>query len=225
MTTLSSQAWRNTLRTVLFLGVVLFACAWTLRYWQAWVYIGIYGAAACFNTGYFLKHDPSLIQRRLQAGPGAETTPSQRRIQAVAGICLTGIFVLAGLDHRWSGSGASVVIVLAGDGLLVIGLLLVFATFRHNSFAASTVDVIPKQTVAAEGPYAWVRHPMYLGSGMAFLATPAALGSAWAWFAAVPAALTLVVRLVDEERLLQQQLPGYAAYCLKVRFRLIPLVW
>lgn len=225
MTTLSARAWRNTLRTVLFLGVLLFACAWTLRYWQAWVYIGIYGLAACFNTGYFLRRDPSLVQRRLQAGPGAETTPSQRRIQSAAGICLTGIFVLAGLDHRWHGSSVPTAIVLAGEGLLVVGLLLVFATFRHNSFAASTVDVLPKQTVAVAGPYAWVRHPMYLGSGLAFLATPAALGSAWAWFAAVPAVLTLVIRLVDEERLLKQQLPGYAAYCTQVRFRLLPLIW
>ncbi|WP_130617272.1 methyltransferase family protein [Dyella amyloliquefaciens] len=225
MTTLSLQAWRNNLRSVLFLGVLLFACAWTLRYWQAWLYVGIYGMAVCFNTACFLKRDPSLVERRLQAGPGAETTPNQRRIQAAAAICLLGIFVLAGLDHRWSWSSVPPSVVLAGDGLLVEGLVLVFVTFRHNSYAASTVEVVQKQTVAADGPYAWVRHPMYLGSGVAFLATPAALGSTWAWLAAVPATLTLAVRLVDEERLLLQQLPGYATYCMQVRFRLIPLIW
>lgn len=225
MTTLSTRVWRNSLRAVLLLGVLLFACAWTWRYWQAWVYVGIYGIAVCINTAYFLKRDPALLQRRLLAGPGAETTPAQRVIQAVAGFCLLGIFVLAGLDHRWGWSGVPASIVLAGDGLMVLGLLLVFATFRHNSYAASTVEVVPKQAVAAGGPYAWVRHPMYLGSGVAFLATPAALGSAWAWLAAVSAVLTLALRLLDEEQLLKQQLPGYAAYCMRVRFRLVPLVW
>src|SRR5215472_14489908 len=127
MTTLPSQAWSHAARIVLFPAVLLFVCAWTPSYWQAWVYLGIQGLAACFNTAYFLRRDPALLQRRLRAGPAAETTPAQRRIQTVAGLCIAGIFVLTGLDHRWHGSSVPVAIVMAGDGLLVVGLLLVFA--------------------------------------------------------------------------------------------------
>lgn len=225
MMTLSSQAWRHTLRSVLVLGGVLFVSAWTLRYWQAWLYLGIYTVALCFNTAYFLRHDRALLQRRLHAGPGAEQAPSQRTIQAITALCLLMTFVLAGLDHRREWSSVSAAVVFVADGVLVLGLLIVFATFRHNSYAGSTVEVAAGQTVADAGPYAWVRHPMYLGSVLAFLATPAALGSACAWLGAVPAILALMVRLVDEERLLRAQLPGYAAYGDRVRFRLMPGIW
>jgi len=225
VTTLPSQAWRHTLRSVLVLGGVLFVSAWTLHYWQAWLYLGIYAVALCFNTAYFLRHDRALLQRRLHAGPGAEQAPRQRTIQAITALCLLVTFVLAGMDHRREWSGISAVVVLVADGVLVVGLLIVFATFRHNSYAGSTVEVAAGQTVAAAGPYAWVRHPMYLGSVLAFLATPAALGSAYAWLGAVPAILALMVRLVDEERLLRAQLPGYAAYGDRVRFRLMPGIW
>ncbi len=207
------------------LGVVLFASAWTLRYWQAWLYVGIHTAAIGFNTAYFLRHDRALLQRRLRAGPGAEPASSQRTIQLATALCLLATLVLAGLDHRRSGPGMPAVIVFVADGVLVLGLLVVFATFRHNSYAGSTVEVVAGQTVAAAGPYARVRHPMYLGSALAFLATPAALGSTYAWLGAVPATLALVVRLVDEERLLRAQLPGYAAYCTRVRYRLVPGIW
>jgi protein-S-isoprenylcysteine O-methyltransferase Ste14 len=134
-------------------------------------------------------------------------------------------FVFGGLDHRREWSSVSAAVVFVADGVLVLGLLIVFATFRHNSYAGSTVEVAAGQTVADAGPYAWVRHPMYLGSVLAFLATPAALGSAYAWLGAVPAILALMVRLVDEERLLRAQLPGYAAYGDRVRFRLMPGIW
>lgn len=225
MSTLSSQAWRKALLNTSFLGALLFVSAGTLRFWQAWAFVGIYAAGVCFNTAYFLRRDPSLVRRRLQAGPGAESTSSQRMIQAVSATCLLVTLLLAGLDHRWQWSGMPPIVVVMADGMLVAGLLIVFASFRFNSYAASTVEVSPEQVVAAAGPYRWVRHPMYLGSAMAFLAIPAALGSAYAWLGTVPATVALVVRLLDEERLLKEQLPGYAAYRSRVRFRLLPGLW
>ena len=225
MTPLSAQAWRHTLGSALPFATVLFVSAWTLRYAEAWLYLGIYLVGACFNTAYFLRHDPALVRRRLRAGPGAESLSSQRTIQAITAICLLATFVLAGLDHRWRWSNLPLPAVALADAVLVSAMLLVFAAFRHNSYAASTVEVAPAQAVSVVGPYAWVRHPMYLGSAIAFLATPAALGSAYAWLGAIPATCALVVRLLDEERLLAAQLPGYAAYCTRVRFRLLPGVW
>ncbi|RAO77527.1 methyltransferase family protein [Dyella jiangningensis] len=223
--TLPSQAWRKTLLNTLVLGALLFVSAGTLRFWQAWAFTGIYVAGSCFNTAYFLRRDPSLVRRRLRAGPGAESMSSQRVIQAVSAVCLLATLLLAGLDHRWRWSGMPPAVVAVADGVVVVGLLIVFASFRSNSHAAATVGVAPAQVVASAGPYRWVRHPMYLGSALAFLATPAALGSAYAWLGAVPATWALVVRLLDEERLLKERLPGYAAYASRVRFRLLPGLW
>lgn len=225
MTDLSSRAWGSTLRALLMLGVLLFLSAGTLEYWQAWMYWSLYAAALCFNTAYFLRHDPALIGRRLHAGPAAEPSPSQRRIQAVTAICLLLMFVLAGLQRRLSWPSLPAIASVVAAGVFVLALAMVFMVFRQNSYAGSTVDVVPGQTIAMRGLYGSVRHPMYAASGIAFLATPAALGSTWGWIGAVPATMAMIVRLRDEERQLLQRLPDYAVYCQTVRFRLLPGIW
>ncbi|MDB5816348.1 MAG: hypothetical protein JWN23_3465 [Rhodocyclales bacterium] len=157
-------------------------------------------ACSLFNTLYFLARDPSLVTRRLSAGPGAERERSQKRIQAMAGILLCALIVLPGFDWRLYGASVPQEVVLAADVVLLSGLLIVFLAFRANSYAASTVQVEARQPTVSTGPYAWVRHPMYSGSILAFFATPCALDSPWAF---VPAALlcaVVVARLLDEER-------------------------
>jgi len=96
---------------------------------------------------------------------------------------------------------------------------------RVNSFAARTIEVDPGQTVISSGPYAVVRHPMYVGVTLVVLATPLALGSylALPLFAFVIPVLAL--RLLDEEKVLRRDLPGYEEYCQHTRFRLVPGVW
>jgi protein-S-isoprenylcysteine O-methyltransferase Ste14 len=225
MTDLSSRAWGGMLRSLLMLGVLLFLSAGTLDYWQAWMYWLLYAAALGFNTAYFLRHDPALIGRRLHAGPAAEPSPSQRRIQAVTAICLLLMFVLAGLQRRLSWPALPAIASVIAAGVFVLALAMVFMVFRQNSYAGSTVDVVPGQTIATRGLYGSVRHPMYAASAIAFLATPAALGSTWGWIGAVPATMAIIVRLRDEERQLLQRLPDYAAYCQTVRFRLLPGIW
>ena len=96
---------------------------------------------------------------------------------------------------------------------------------RENSWAASTVRVEEGQPVVATGPYARLRHPMYAGSLLAFLATPLALGSWWALLPALLLGAAIVVRLRAEERYLTVHLKGYGDYCRKVRYRLIPFMW
>ena len=225
MTALAGQAWRAVLRTQLLLALLVFGAAWSLRYWQAWLYWAIFAGASLINTGYFLRHAPALVRRRLAAGPAAEAIRRQRLIQACSGVSIGAILVVAGLDHRFHWSSVAAASVLAADAAFVLALLLIFRVFRENAHAASTVRVEPGQPVIASGCYGWVRHPMYAGSAIAFVATPVALGSTWACVAAVPACAALVARLLDEESHLQRDLAGYRAYCGRVRFRLIPGIW
>jgi protein-S-isoprenylcysteine O-methyltransferase Ste14 len=179
-----------------------------------------------FNTLFFLRHDPALIERRLEVGAGAERERSQKIIQAIASVFLCAMFVVAGAEHRvYGGSSLPWPAVLVADASVALGLLIVFATFRANSHTAATVRVEANQRVVATGPYAWVRHPMYAGSALGFLTTPIALGSVWALLPAVFLCGTLVARLVAEERYLSVNLPGYDAYRQEVRYRLIPYVW
>jgi protein-S-isoprenylcysteine O-methyltransferase Ste14 len=136
------------------------------------------------------------------------------------------LFIVSGLDHHlgWSG-GVDARLALAANVLVVTGFVLIFLTFRENSFAAATVQVGAGQPVISTGPYHVIRHPMYAGAMVLFLATPAALGSLWAYVPAVALSFTLVARLLDEERYLARHLRGYVDYRRNVRFRLIPGVW
>ena len=116
-------------------------------------------------------------------------------------------------------------LALAGDALAALGFFLVILTFRANSFAASTIGVDAGQRVIATGPYAIVRHPMYAGAALFLLATPFALRSLVALVPAVAVIAGIAARLLEEERYLRVNLPGYADYTRRTRFRLLPGIW
>jgi protein-S-isoprenylcysteine O-methyltransferase Ste14 len=161
----------------------------------------------------------------MEAGPVAETERNQQVIQTVLALLGIALFVVAGLDHRLRWSSVPAALVLAADALCVAGLAFVFRVFQENGWAASTVQIEDRQPVIRSGPYAWVRHPMYSGSLVYFLATPIALGSPWALIPAVLVCTGVVVRLIDEERFLARGLAGYAGYMTEVPFRLVPGLW
>jgi protein-S-isoprenylcysteine O-methyltransferase Ste14 len=114
---------------------------------------------------------------------------------------------------------------LAGDGLIAIGWIAIFFVFRENSFTFSTIEVADDQRVISSGPYALLRHPMYAGALVMLLGMPIALGSWWGVLALVAMLPALIWRLLDEEKFLVENLPGYAEYKERVRYRLIPGIW
>jgi protein-S-isoprenylcysteine O-methyltransferase Ste14 len=129
------------------------------------------------------------------------------------------------LDFRFGWSAVPLPIVAAGNVLIAIGYAIIFLVYKENTFTSATIEVAKDQRVISTGPYALVRHPMYAGGLLYLLGMPLALGS---WWGLVPFAATLpflIWRLVDEEEFLARNLPGYAEYRNKVRFRLIPGVW
>jgi protein-S-isoprenylcysteine O-methyltransferase Ste14 len=222
---LSKQALAGVARMQIALALMLFVSAWTLAYWQAWVYWSLSTVAAFATALYFLEHDPALMARRLEVGAHAESRRSQKMIQGIAGVLFGAVFVVAGLAHRVHGATLPVPAVLVADALVLAGLALTFVVYKTNTYTAATVTVEAGQRVVTTGPYAVVRHPMYAASLVWFLATPFALGAPWALVPAVLLSASLVVRLLDEERHLRESLPGYDAYCRDVRWRLIPGVW
>lgn len=207
------------------MALCLFGPAGTLDYWQGWTYLGVFLGVATAITAYLMRHDPALLARRVKAGPTAEPTLRQRIIMSLASLGFIGLLVVAGLDRRFGWSHVPVVLVLAGDLLTILGFWIVFLVFRVNSFTAGTVEVQAGQTVVTTGPYAIVRHPMYVGGSLYMLAMPLALGSWWGFPVFASFLWVLIWRLFDEEALLTRDLPGYAEYCRKVRWRLLPLIF
>jgi len=207
------------------LGILLLAPAWTLDYWQAWVYLFVFAASAALITTYLWKKDPKLLERRINAGPGAENEKTQKLIQLLASFVFMGALILPSLDHRFSWSAVPLTLVVTGDLLVGLGFLIVFLVFKENTFTAATIAVTPDQKVVSTGPYAVIRHPMYSGALVMLFGTPLALGSWWGLLMFMPMVFTIAWRACEEERFLFKNLSGYEEYCQIVRYRLVPFVW
>lgn len=205
--------------------LLLFIPAGTFNYWQAWLLISLYLLASLFIGTYLWKHDRKLLERRLSAGPTVEKEKSQKIIMSFFFFLFFLSFLVPALDYRFAWSYVPTFWVLAGDLLVALGYFVIFLVFKENTFAASTVELALDHKVISTGPYSLVRHPMYSGAIFMFLGTPVALGSWWGLITFIPLMLVLAWRLLEEEKFLVKNLPGYEAYKKQVKFRLIPLLW
>jgi protein-S-isoprenylcysteine O-methyltransferase Ste14 len=132
---------------------------------------------------------------------------------------------LPAFDRRFGWSSIPPYVCLIGDALIAISFVFVFHVLKINSFSASTIQVAEDQKVVSTGPYALIRHPMYAGSLPMVVGTPLALGSWWGFGALVLFIPALLWRLLDEEKYLKRNLPGYTEYTHKVQYRLVPHLW
>jgi len=210
---------------VIVMAALLFIPAWTFDYWQAWAFMAVFVGASSVITVYLARHDPKLLERRMNAGPMAEQEKSQKIIMLFALLGFIALLVFPALDHRLGWSPVSPYLSVIGDALVALGFLLVYFVIRENSYAAATIQIAEDQKVISTGPYALVRHPMYAGALPLLIGIPLALGSWWGLFGLALIVPTLVWRLLDEEKFLHKNLPGYTEYTQKVRYRLIPHVW
>jgi protein-S-isoprenylcysteine O-methyltransferase Ste14 len=210
---------------IVLLMILLFGPAWTTRYWQAWIYLSVFSASTAMITAYLWWKDPKLLERRVNAGPRAETEKYQKVIQLFASLSFIGVLLLPSLDHRFFWSKVPLGAAVAGDFLVALGFLTVYVVFKQNTYTSATIEVVTGQQVVSTGPYAIVRHPMYTGALVVLFGTPLALGSWWGLLMIIPMAIVISLRLLDEEKFLSGSLPGYRDYCRRVKFRLVPYVW
>jgi protein-S-isoprenylcysteine O-methyltransferase Ste14 len=222
---LDKEAFGGLLFLLLVMAALLFLPAWTIAYWQAWTFLAVFGASALAITVYLKKKDPKLLGRRVHAGPTAEKETSQKIIQTITAVGFIAMLIVPALDHRSHWSKVPLCVAIAGDVLVALGFLLIIFVYKENSFASATIELAPEQKVMSTGPYAFIRHPMYVGGFIMFLGMPLALGSWYGLFVIVLMMPALIWRLLDEEKFLARNLQGYSAYQDKVRYRLVPFIW
>ena len=206
-------------------GATLFLPAGTFHYWQAWVFLAVFALSSWIPSVYLMRTNPEALERRMRVGPSAETRPLQRILITVVFIAFPAAFVVSALDYRfgWSHVPASVSVI--GDVLVAVGLGVAMLVIIQNGYAAANITVESGQQLVSSGLYGLVRHPMYTGNVVLMLGIPLALGSYWGLFLLLPGVLVLVLRIRDEESLLEQELAGYRYYEQKVHYRLLPYVW
>jgi protein-S-isoprenylcysteine O-methyltransferase Ste14 len=213
------------LQLIILLGLALFVPAGTLRFIEAWVFLALFFTASLAITVYLAKRDPALLGRRTQAGPVAEKERAQKIIQGVASLAFLATIVVPALDHRFGWSRLPMPVVVLGDTLIALGFLIVFLVFKRNTFTSSIIEVADEQRVVDSGPYAIVRHPMYVGGLVLVAGIPLALGSLVGLLTFPLFAAVIVWRLLNEEQFLVGKLAGYSAYRERTPYRLIPGVW
>jgi protein-S-isoprenylcysteine O-methyltransferase Ste14 len=199
-----------------------FLPAGTWNYWQAWVYIGIIFIPMLFVLVYLIRHDPELLERRMRM---RERRSEQRLIIKVSLIFFVLAYLLPGFDIRFGWSNVPLWVCIAADVLVLLGYGIVFRVFQVNSYASRVIEVNSGQKVIDTDIYAIVRHPMYFGAILMYVASPLALGSYWAMIPGAVIAPILVARILDEETALEKDLPGYVEYKQKTKYRLIPFIW
>jgi protein-S-isoprenylcysteine O-methyltransferase Ste14 len=219
------------LQTALAAGIMatlLFGTAGDWRWPGAWAFLIIFVCCSAFLGAWLIRRDPGLLAARLDR-PVQKGQPLWDRIFIIAIIFFwCAWFAAMALDaKRWHVSQVPPLVEVVGGALVVIGLFGVFPVFAANSFAAPVVRVQSEreQHVIDTGPYAWVRHPMYATALLYLIGLPLLLGS---WYGLIGTAIIGVavsIRAIFEERKLENDLPGYAEYKTRVRYRLIPGVW
>jgi protein-S-isoprenylcysteine O-methyltransferase Ste14 len=204
------------------LGLMFFLPAWTLNYWQAWVYIFIVAVPAIFLGMYLYKHDRALLERRMRM---KERLQGQKIIVATSSLFFLATFLIPGFDFRFHLSEVPVAVIILSDVLVLAGYLLVAFVFKANTYASRIIEVEKDQKVITTGLYAVVRHPMYVGVLIFYIFSPLALGSYWAFIPAICIVPFIIARIKGEEKELLENLEGYRDYATKTRYRLLPGIW
>jgi len=215
---------QSVLGLICFIALI-FGTAGTWNYWQGWVFLAVFAAATTGFTVYLAIYDKPLLERRMKAGPWHEKERSQKIIVSLVFVAFFATIILPVLDYRHGLSPVSPWVSIAGDAIIVFSFLAIFRVIRVNSWAASNIRVEADQKVINTGPYAHLRHPMYAGAMWLFVGIPLALGSWWSVALLIPLFPVLSWRLLDEEKILARDLPGYAEYMRRVKYRLVPYVW
>lgn len=225
MVKLLVQALASGIFGVVFFGLLLFLPAGTLNYWQAWVFITVFVAFTVVPSIYLAVTNPAALQRRMKAGPMAESRPLQKLVMSGTILLVLAVAVLSAVDHRFGWSPVPTAVAVLGNVLVGVGLGITQLVIIQNSYAAATVTVESEQELVSTGLYGLVRHPMYVGVLIMMVGMPLALDSYWGLVALIPGIPMLAGRILDEESMLEHELAGYREYMGKVRYRLVPYIW
>ena len=204
------------------IGAFLFLPAWTFNYLNAWLFIGLLLVPVFIMGVVLFVKAPELLKKRLN---NKENEKTQKGVVALSGLMFPVGFVVSSLDFRFSWSSVPAWLVITASVLFLIGYGMFAEVTRENAYLSRTIEIQENQRVVSTGLYGIVRHPMYLATLLMFLPMPLILGSLWGLVAFAIYPLIIVVRIVNEEKVLTQGLEGYSEYKKKVKYRIIPFIW
>ena len=207
---------------LVIVGAMLFLPAWDFAYPGAWLFIALlFIPMLILGVVLFIK-SPALLEKRLN---NKEKESTQRGVVALSGLMFPISFIVSALDFRFDLSFVPLWLVIVASVMFLFGYALYAEVMRENAYLSRTVEVQENQRVISTGLYGVMRHPMYLATLFMFLPIPLILGSLWGLIPMALYPLIIVIRILNEEKVLTEKLCDYAEYKEKVKYRLIPFVW
>ena len=207
---------------LVIISFILFLPAGTLKYWNAWLFIGALFSPVILVLIYLIKNDPELLEKRVKTKEKEET---QKMIIKLSFIPFVISFLIPGFDYRYHWSVVPLWLVITATIIMLVGYGIFFIVIQQNSYASRVIEIQEKQKLIDSGLYAVIRHPMYLANILLFLSIPLVLGSYYSLIFMFLFILVFYFRIKNEEDVLLKGLEGYSEYIKKVRYRLIPFVW
>ena len=207
---------------IIFVGLLLFLPAGTFNYFNAWLFMSLL-FIPMFILGIFLFiKSPELLEKRLNA---KEKEKTQKGVVGFSAILFLASFLIAGFDYRFDWSVIQMWCVILASVIVLVSYGMYAEVMRENIYLSRTIEVQENQKVIDTGLYGIIRHPMYAVTIWLFLAIPIVLGSWWALLCMVPYPFLIAIRILNEEKVLENNLSGYKEYKAKVKYRLVPFIW
>lgn len=207
---------------VILVGVLVFAPAGTLSFWNGWLFMGIL-FIPMFGAGIVMMlKNPYLLKKRLDA---KEKRGEQSMVIKLSGLMFLAGFIVAGLNYRFGWHMLPKAVSIGAAVAFLIAYLVYAEVLRENTYLSRTIEVQENQKVISTGLYGIVRHPMYSATLLLFMAMPLVLGSVISFIIFLAYPIIISKRIKDEEELLAEELEGYREYQEKVKYKLIPFVW
>ena len=207
---------------LLLVGALLFVPAGTLSYVNGWLFIGLLFVPMLMLGAVLFIKSPELLKKRLDS---KEKENTQKGVVAFSALLFLAGFIVAGLDHRFGWTQVPRWCVILASVILLVSYALYAEIMRENAYLSRTIKVQEDQKVIDKGLYSIVRHPMYAVTIWLFLSIPVILGSWWALLCFLPYVAVIVIRITNEEKVLEAGLEGYSDYKKRVKYRIIPFVW
>ena len=207
---------------LILIGAMLFLPAWTLDYPGAWLFIALLFIPMLIMGAVLFVKAPELLKKRLN---NKEKEKAQKGVLALSGLMFPIGFILSAVDFRFGWSRVPIWLIVISSALFLVGYALYAEVMRENAYLSRTVEIQENQKVVSTGLYGIVRHPMYLATLLMFLPMPLILGSFWGIIPFLLYPVLVIIRILNEEKILEDGLLGYKEYKTKVKYRLIPFIW
>ena len=207
---------------ITIIGILIFAPAQTINYWNGWLLMGLLFIPMFIAGIIMIIKSPNLLEKRLNA---KEKEKEQKKVILYSGLMFLSGFIIAGLNYRYNWIMIPNIVVIIASIIFILAYIIYAEVLRENEYLSRTIEVQENQKVIDTGLYGIVRHPMYGATILLFLTMPLILGSIISFVIFLIYLFIISKRIKNEEEVLERELVGYTEYKNKVKYKMIPFIW